>query len=437
MGRRDAVSSKHNSFIASDQYGFTGSKHYARNTVVVEPDDGGDPIQDGSTSGERSVFKLNQSGTVVWGYDAGTTAYGVSAVNGVAWAVGGTNSGWHGSPAAHADNNRTAWKLSRHGRLLSTAFAGSTLYDVHTAEDGSAFVVGDRSTNGTGSNASLWKITADGTVAWGYDTGGHLYHIYYHEGTGICYVAGIEVSNVSLWGIRDDGSSGTLITTVDMGQQLTGIGGSTVGDGTGVQLLVCCSSAQADWPGNDGSGTDLRNVFRFAMVSGGLDALDPFDLIITPDTQGQAGPSGEPTVVGEEAYIMFGAGDDSIVRINSSGEEVDEGRVGDAPEACASDGTNIWVASRSWDLWSDPVGSLGGNLASVYKMPVEGLIPSHEPGVGPSGFGMDAGYTWGWDGTPKTVYTTTRAYDVWTDGSGYVWVGNIRDDYYKRLSSGP
>ena len=365
-------------FVKSRQNAFVESTHFQRDTRLPAPPSGA----------AATVFKLDPSGNVIWIYltDGTSTFYrGIGHHSGVTWAVGPSNRDWTGNDGtADPSNYRCAWRLDNYGFLVASANVSHAATKVFVDDEGNAFVSGSRSTLGTGSNASVWRINADGTVAWGYDTGDSTYDIYWHDG--IVYVAGARSSSKSVWALTDNETSAALAWSFDSGNDNNGIHG----DGSNV---YAGGKTSTTWTG---SGGVQANAWSFthggALNWGGQ--IKPGDVTIS-EVIGLS-------VYDGKIYTTFGAGDDVMVKSNGTGAHSGsppgppflwEVGTGDTPWGATADADYSYFASNKFTMWSG-----AGNTANFIKAANSG-----------------GSIVWGWNSDRN------YANDVFTEGSGYLW----------------
>tara|TARA_R100001086_G_scaffold238110_2_gene162643 strand:+ start:9910 stop:11133 length:1224 start_codon:yes stop_codon:yes gene_type:complete len=395
------MSTKHGTAVASTQYTFTESPHHVRGTFP--------PHINPSKNKWRSVFHLDANGTVIWAYDTGNYVLGVGipdysapGAKRIMWAVGYASWDWFLNDGTRA----TAWKLSNFGKPLATALASHRLYKVDVDDTNNAYVVGIRSTEGTGSNASVWRINENGTIEWGYDTGANVNDVYVSS-VGV-HVAGVRSSSKSIWTL--DKETGALISDYDLGQAGNGISG----DGTNI---FATASPSATWEDSTGP-EDRANVWKFTE---GL--TNVYGVLIGHGGQGGESISaadGNPVIVG------FGAGDDIVYRL--PWDEDQEGfPTGDAPAGIS---VGAFTTQATYSGWTGDIvkniiaGGIGFNPGNVKFILTRGFANESADKATVVKF---AGTTavWGWMGDDNV--TPHQAWDViWDSGSGHVWVGHGR-----------
>ena len=372
------MSTKHGTAIASPQYGVIKSPHNVRGSKVPAP----------TTGLDRSFFKLDSTGSVVWTYDSGHDGYDIGHNSGHTWGVGERTASWEGNDGT----SRSAWKLDSFGKLLNSADVSTTLFGVAVASDGSCYVVGDRSTIGTGSNANCWKINADGTVAWGYDTGvaSQVSQGVYHDGTHV-YLTGFRDTGgaISIWALNP--SAGTLDWSADTG-------GNTVGCwGDGSSIFVNGTRTNT-WTGAGGSFAS-----HWKLSTGGS--------FVWGSDDGGSGNAGNGAGASGGKSVGSFVGTPVVHQFDSSGTSEWSVSMGDTPEGCSTDGSHVWCGCAPFTSWSGLA-----DTATVLKIDSSGTV------------------IWGWRGGTQA---DDFSHGVFTEGSGFCWVATAYDSNWAATANTP
>ncbi len=222
-----------------------------------------------------TVWFIDSNYDILQTFDTGTTARdAVRDAAGNVYVVGNRD----------ITNERSVWKFNSVGRLLwsydtSSATFGIVIDDV--GGDRFIWVVGTRDAS---NSISVWKLEptdTDTPLKWGYDTGDNTYNIETTQaGDGIVYVVGERSSNKSVWSLNNAGSLSWSFDSEHVAQGVgfvSGVaGGIYVSGETGLDgnnMWKLNSSGVEQWGKIPGYGLRLQPVNSSILhLCGGINA---------------------------------------------------------------------------------------------------------------------------------------------------------------------
>lgn len=204
-------------------------------------------------AGSLSAHILDGNGGSLQAYDTGDTASGAAADSaGNVYLCGTRSTTWTGN----SGNNASVWKLDNTGAVVWVFDTGATANElVHSPSNDRVIVVGNRNTGWTGSggaNRSVWCLNAStGAVVWTYDTGADVQYVGVST-SGRVYVCGSRSSNNTVWCLS---AAGTLLADYDTGSEATRCDCLDVhSDG---RVVLAQRLETTDWEGTDTSAANI------------------------------------------------------------------------------------------------------------------------------------------------------------------------------------